>query len=133
MNATLPWVPRTANRRQRLHRFAKSKERQVWRHRLLVYLGRGPGDYQRRCRLIVRVYRKGTRVQDKGNFFNSLKPIEDALQDLHWIYEDTPKWLEDDYAEYASPKLEAGYTVLWVADIGQESGFGGRSGSAGAR
>jgi hypothetical protein len=90
---TVPLIPVTNNTREGwkhwAHRYGDSKK---WRLAIRVACGMRSRRPLRRVCLTIVVYR--TRLQDRDNFWGSLKPVVDGLKHNRWIRDDDHEWVE---------------------------------------
>lgn len=114
--ATIDRVPLPLNRLLRAHWTARRRERQAWYLALFAAVGRAPrGRPRRRARVRVTVRRR--RRQDPDNAAGSVKPLLDALKNLGWIVDDSPRWIELVVTEETCRRGERPATELVLEEL----------------
>ena len=101
MRVAIPMIPPSANvlRRKYKHPMAYKRLREAWERSLLYACGsaaacqelRRQAD-ESRMRVLVTIFH--AREFDSDNAVAGLKPVLDALKNLHFIKDDNLKWLD---------------------------------------
>lgn len=68
-------------------------------------------------RLRLDIVRSGPRLLDHGNLVGGCKPVVDALVREGLLQDDSPKWVDDHYAQ-TKPAKGAGSTLVTLSEIG---------------
>lgn len=125
-------VTPSQNEWQRMHWARRSKLRDTY---CLLVRSRIRGGYLALHRFwtenpekrTVRIVRYGLRTLDRGNLIGGCKALVDALVKEKVIVDDSPKWVDDLYAQKTVPKSDIRMEI-WVAPalcaVYDESTFG---------
>lgn len=100
MKITIPMVPPSPNELRRKYRnpFAYKRLREAWENSIAYGVDNGREkqflEVQGRGRVRVKITVFNSRMYDQDNLTGSIKPILDALKNIHFLKDDNAEWLE---------------------------------------
>lgn len=89
------------------------KYKNMWFDTIALFFRQKTADKKKMYVEITRVYAKPKRAFDKGNFISGCKPVLDSLKKQGYIWDDSPKWIDDQYLQMPGLNNE---TIIVISD-----------------